>query len=70
MKRFWILWNPKGNTPPTVRFNTYEKALETGQMMQERIGVGTMYVMKVEAEYTVMMHGKTSTKFEDPKAAK
>lgn len=46
MKAFWILWHPQGNTPPTVMFDTVDKAMKTAELMIERIGKGTMYVMK------------------------
>jgi hypothetical protein len=49
MKKFWILWNPEGKTPPTVKFASFEAASKTADAMQKRIGVGTMYVMEVVA---------------------
>ena len=50
---FYILWNPEGRTPPTMRFDSYEKAAEFAEAMQRRIGVGTMYIMKSEQSITV-----------------
>lgn len=49
MKTFWILWNPAGNTPPTVKFTNLDAARETAAKMQSRIGVGTMFVMEAVA---------------------
>lgn len=50
---FYILWNPQGHTPPTTRFESYEKAAEVAEAMQRRIGVGTMYIMKAEQSVSV-----------------
>lgn len=46
MKTFWILWHPEGKTPPTVVFDTEDKARKSAETMIQRIGHGTMYVMK------------------------
>lgn len=58
MKIFWILWNPEGNTPPTKRFDTLEKARQVAADMQSRIGIGTMYVLKAEASLTITLKEK------------
>jgi hypothetical protein len=58
MKPFWILWNPQGKTPPTVRFSTYEAARATADKMQQNLGIGTMYVMQVVAGVTVSLKTK------------
>lgn len=47
MKTFFILWHPEGHTPPTVRFNTLAEAVKTAEFMMEKIGQGTMYIMRV-----------------------
>lgn len=60
MKTFWILWNPEGQTPPTVRFSSFNAARDCAEKMQQRLGVGTMYVMKVEMGVSVSL----KTKFE------
>lgn len=58
MKTFWILWNPEGKTPPTVQFETAEKAMAQAARLQQRIGLGTMYVLKAEAAFTVAVKTK------------
>lgn len=55
MKKFWILWNPEGHTPPTVKFTTLQAARETAAKMQARIGIGTMYVMESVAGINVTL---------------
>lgn len=46
MKTFWILWHPEGSTPPKVRFGTLAEAVKTAEFMMEKIGNGTMFIMK------------------------
>lgn len=58
MKTFWILWNPEGRMPPTKQFETREEATRVAAVMQQRIGIGTMYVLKVESAFTVALKTK------------
>lgn len=53
--KFWILWNPEGSRPPTVRFSSLEGARKEAVRMQAAIGVGTMYVMESVAGVTVSL---------------
>lgn len=52
-KIFWLLWNPQGQTPPTKRFSCYEEAEEVATAMQQRLGVGTMYILKAVQSVSV-----------------
>lgn len=58
MKTFWILWNPEGQNPPTIRFATFDIAKEQAAKLQTRIGVGTMYVMRAVAGVTISLTQK------------
>lgn len=49
MKKFWILWHPQGQTPPTVKFATFQEAKNCAENMIGKIGIGTMYVMEAVA---------------------
>lgn len=57
-QKFYILWNPAGQTPPTVRFPTYDEAAKIAESMQKRIGLGTMYVMEAVQSFTVTQKSK------------
>lgn len=52
-KKFYILWNPAGQTPPTMRFKTYDEAAKVAEAMQRRIGLGTMYILEALQSFTV-----------------
>lgn len=57
-KRFYILWNPQGQTPPTKRFDTYEEAADVAEAMQRRIGLGMMYILEAVQSVTVSQQVK------------
>lgn len=57
-KKFYILWNPDGQTPPTVRFKTYEEAAKVAEAMQKRIGLGTMYILQAVQSFSVVQKSK------------
>ena len=57
-EKFWILWNPDGNTPPKVVFKTYDGALTESKRLIAQIGRGTVYVMEAVSSETVEVNVK------------
>lgn len=57
-KKFYILWNPAGHTPPTKQFETYEEAARVAEAMQKRIGLGTMYILQAVQSFSVFQKTK------------
>ncbi len=66
MSTFWILWHPDGKTPPTVTFQAHENAVATAELMMNRIGQGTMYIMRCDGAVAMVKR----TKYIPPKSRK
>lgn len=47
MKKFWIIWNPEGVTPPTVTFSAFGPARREAERLAAKCG-GHFHVLVLE----------------------